>query len=292
MVYFPFNSDYNVTIEERKGVPLHPKGEFKMAITFTFNDIVAIIEAKNAENIKRYQDLEERIIKNWSDANEGVHPNVDRLGRLHAPYDGYEGEFGNTYAKGQFLPTPEAFDVLLGEWKNVSSTPYKAKLLVLEEDQQALKDYMSRWFDEVGFGKTWEQAGLQVGYMYLKVFESSMANAIQKAEESIKEERRLETIEHNIKNKAPVEEGRRSVKGKIVGVSKEFQNFTGYHAGGTVSTKMRVELDNGSVVRGTMPRILVENGAKEGDEISFTATFTQSKDDPTFGFFSRPVMEK
>ena len=49
---------------------------------------------------------------------------------------------------------------------------------------------------------------------------------------------------------------------------------------------MTVVLDNGARVWGTVPAAIYEVGA--GDTVTFTATFSRSDRDETFGFFKRP----
>ena len=80
--------------------------------------------------------------------------------------------------------------------------------------------------------------------------------------------------------KQPCPEGKVTVEGVIKGY-KYSQN-----AYGSV-LKMFVETDEGYRVYGTSPGSL--SNAQQGDRIRFVATLTQSKDDPTFGFFTRPT---
>lgn len=40
---------------------------------------------------------------------------------------------------------------------------------------------------------------------------------------------------------------------------------------------------------GTVPRSLEDDGVERGHRIAFRAKFSRSRDDPHFGFFSRPA---
>lgn len=51
--------------------------------------------------------------------------------------------------------------------------------------------------------------------------------------------------------------------------------------------KARIETDSGSVVWGTLPKAISD--ALVGDRVQFSAAIEVSKDDPTFGFWSRPT---
>jgi hypothetical protein len=74
-------------------------------------------------------------------------------------------------------------------------------------------------------------------------------------------------------------EGRQVITGTVVG-GKWVDNDFGSN------WKITVLLENGQRVYGTCPKAL---RGEKGDTVSFTATVALSKDDPTFGFYSRPV---
>jgi hypothetical protein len=77
---------------------------------------------------------------------------------------------------------------------------------------------------------------------------------------------------------APV--GRQTVQGRVVKLKSVESQFG-------VTTKMIVKA-NGFMVYGTVPQSLWDVNFGLGDLVEFTATFEQSKDDQTFGFFKRP----
>jgi hypothetical protein len=85
---------------------------------------------------------------------------------------------------------------------------------------------------------------------------------------------------------SPVEVGRHEVSGTVLSMKEvDVQSFS-YH-GATTAWKLLIRLDNGSKVWGSRFANL-----EKGDTIRFTATFEQSKDDPKFGFYKRPVAWK
>ena len=82
---------------------------------------------------------------------------------------------------------------------------------------------------------------------------------------------------------APIVEGRHEVSGTVVAI-KEIQTESSFHYGDDgVRYKALIRLDDGAKVWGS-----VFANIKKGDRIRFTATFTVSKDDIKFGFYSRP----
>lgn len=128
--------------------------------------------------------------------------------------------------------------------------------------------------------------------------------AVEEAERHAKEAAEAERIA----NTPPIEAGRHTVTGEIVGVRSEEQAF-GYRT--TRVYKMMVKDAEGRKFWGSMPRSIVdavfdrwhaetqpEYGtfgpdtwlrSAKGSTVTFTATVEVSHDDPTFGFFSRPT---
>jgi len=81
-----------------------------------------------------------------------------------------------------------------------------------------------------------------------------------------------------VKGNAP--EGRQTVTGAVLS-TKLVEGFYG------ATLKMLVKLENNSKTWTTVPsKVAVERG----DTVTFTATFTVSKDDPSFAFGSRPTV--
>jgi hypothetical protein len=78
----------------------------------------------------------------------------------------------------------------------------------------------------------------------------------------------------------PVPEGRMTIIGKVLSIKVKETRY------GYVS-KMLVQSRDGWKVYGSQPKHL--NNVERGDIVEFTATIEKSKDDPKFGFFSRPI---
>lgn len=72
--------------------------------------------------------------------------------------------------------------------------------------------------------------------------------------------------------------GRVEIKGEVLTVKWQDGMFPAY--------KMRVRDDRGFAVWGSVPRSI---DPKRADRVRFVASVEPSKDDPTFGFFSRPT---
>jgi len=83
--------------------------------------------------------------------------------------------------------------------------------------------------------------------------------------------------------RSPVVEGRGVITGTVLSVEVRESNFG-------PQVKCRIAVDNGSVLWGTLPRAI--ESATPGDTVEFVATVTASGNDPTFGFFARPVKAK
>lgn len=97
--------------------------------------------------------------------------------------------------------------------------------------------------------------------------------------------------------------GRMQITGEIVSIREQDNNFS-YHGG--VTHKLIIKTDDGWTVMGTMPKSLAPSSYTGGDEstptsyaaqvqalkgrrVTLTATVEQGRQDPTFGFYSRPT---
>jgi hypothetical protein len=98
----------------------------------------------------------------------------------------------------------------------------------------------------------------------------------------------VKLVTEDVNRRASIQEacpsGRQLVQGLVLGL-KEKPGF-GRHDDPT--TKMLLELPTGIKVWGTVPASKVEEVTK-GCVVAFTSTITPSKDDPAFGFVSRPA---
>lgn len=89
------------------------------------------------------------------------------------------------------------------------------------------------------------------------------------------------TVEHDASAPLPVTDKRMLIRGKVLSI-KEPQNDWDIQI-----TRILVQHADGWKVFGTRPTSLAD--VKRGDVVEFRATVKPSKDDPKFGFFSRPT---
>ena len=245
----------------------------------TAQNLIDICETAKAIELAKYQALQDRIMAAFETANQGKPVTIDCNGRFHAPCDGYQSAYcDQVYAGGQYIPMPNTEETM-----QRGSTLYSAKILIIADDQDAIREYARDNFD-VGFGKAWNQAGSNVCYAYIKDYSKTIMNAINSAEQAVKALRKEETIKYNQETKETLKDGRYSVTGKVIRTfASAFDN--GYQI--TYTQKMIVELDGGQIVTGTIPKKL---DAVVGEIVSFKATFEASKEDPTTGKFTRPTV--
>lgn len=84
----------------------------------------------------------------------------------------------------------------------------------------------------------------------------------------------------------PVPAGRVEVAGEVLSIRRE-PNVYVYN--GPDIVKMLIRSDAGWKVWGSMPKALRGAGVDVGARVRFTATVEASRDDPKFGFYSRPA---
>ena len=216
-----------------------------------------IITTTAMEIASQRQAMIDRLIKQAQelDATE------DANGRFHAPTGGcfFEGKF---YVGGEYLP----FSLSGAISQNFPSNNGKA-LIELNDFamfQNLLKDY-----SDVSHGKTWERNGKTFCYIYFNGIQpSKMVRAIEKfyTDKQAQEPKK-------VVGKSP--EGKVEVVGTVLAF-KSVEGFYGY------TTKMLVELENGSKVFGTAPK----GDYGQGDKIVFKGDF--SVKEHGFSFFKRP----
>ncbi|EBY3981968.1 hypothetical protein D4X44_24855 [Salmonella enterica subsp. enterica serovar Enteritidis] len=238
------------------------------------------LNTKIAELVEIRQKQQARILKAFSDLNNGIEPNEDRNGRLHAPCDGYEHfETGELYGKGQFIVMPEYDD-----WYSPASYPAKSydpntRFKGLTADYQETVKLMESFGLRVKTGRRWHESGEE--YCYFTVTgHAPLISALQNAAEAFYKERQDEERKH--KGVAP--QGKLTVSCKIQHIKAVESNF-GYKR---IDTKMMVVLNNGATAYGTMPKNLIVSGVLQGQAITLTATFSPDKGDCTHAYFSRP----
>lgn len=232
---------------------------------------------------KRFQTIQERVMKELQDNNAGLIPNVDCLGRLHASCDSYNDVNDNVYLKGQFIPMPETEDdCFFGV--PVSSKEIKTRIQIfgsLITDINELID-LNTVLNGItfGLGKTFKKSGLDTCFLYVNAASHGYLNItrdfIETKLQEIKDKIELETPA-KLKGVAP--EGKQSIQGVVLG-TPVVEDFYGY------TCKVFVELENGSTVYGTLPSKICD--VEIGETIAFTANFNHALDDNTHAFFKRP----
>ena len=229
------------------------------------------------------QKQQARILKAFSDSNNGMEPNEDRNGRLHAPCDGYEHfETGELYGKGQFIVMPEYDD-----WYSPVSYPAKmydpnTRFKGKTADYQEVVKLMESFNLRVKTGRRWYEGDHE--YCYFTVTgHKPLIDSITKTIETMQAEQR----EHEKKFKGVAPTGKTTLKATIKGVKMV---ESGFGRSIRLVPKMIITLDNGATAYGTMPKVLADRGAKAGHEFMLKATFEQDKNDNTHAYFTRPVV--
>ena len=224
---------------------------------------------------KRFNTFQQNLVESLETANQNVAPNVDSLGRLHAPVHGYlGGDFYDTlYGKGQFIPMPEQdFDTFFGN--NFPTKTFSDRITIATSIIESIKESSKYDGIEISFGKEYVKNGIACANAYIKgcnlTYIKIAKEILQKTMNSIKPV----AVE---KGEAPI--GRQTIKATVL-TTKLFDGFYG------MEYKMMVELENNSTVYGSVPSSL---GIVEcGVQIQFTATFSHATDDNTHAFFKRP----
>tara|TARA_Y100000310_G_scaffold59725_1_gene55105 strand:+ start:160 stop:1020 length:861 start_codon:yes stop_codon:yes gene_type:complete len=141
---------------------------------------------------------------------------------------------------------------------------YTALVAPTEFEEATIRDIVGKL---VRYGDISEKQVSFVGKLLVKID--------RRAETTAKREAEHEAAE-------PVPEGgdRVTVRGKVLSIwTPEYDAFA--------RTKMLVQSPAGWKVCGTLPASL--SGASKGDTVQFVAKLAVSRDDPKFGFFSRPT---
>lgn len=247
-------------------------------ITLLSEALNSKIEELHALRMKQ----QERILNSFSENNNGLEPTQDYNGRLHAPCDGYAHfETGELYGKGQFIVMPEYDD-----WYSPASYParsydpntrFKGPTADFQETIKLMESFKLR----VKTGRRWQEDGKEFCY-FTVTGHKPLIDTIKKTADAFQAEQR----EHEKQFKGAAPNGKATEEATILSVKYVPSNF-GYNR---VDTKMIVKLSNGATAYGTMPKNLIEKGAKAGDALILCATFKQDDKDNTHAFFTRPTI--
>lgn len=207
-----------------------------------------------------------------------IPPIISRIGKLHAPKDGYVVD-DREYLAGQFIPSPIDEDDLrtFPEFQR-KTRKIKVPVSLREEFQELLESFAISDKPEFGYGQSWLEANDEVSYCYVE-WNSGFLEALVEANTKIQNAYREEA--NKTKGQAP--EGKVHVTGVLTFTKVEIDPYYG------PSEKMLVTLENGSTVWGTLPKALYD--VETGSKVEFTATFSVSNDSH-HAFFKRPSKVK
>lgn len=241
------------------------------------------LNTKIAELTEIRQKQQIRILKAFSDRNNGMEPNEDHNGRLHAPCDGYEHfETGELYGKGQFIVMPDYDDWYSPATYSGRDYDPSTRFKVKTADYKSTVKLMESFNLRVKTGRHWHENGQEYCYFTVKGYKP-LIDVITKATAAFQAEER--DSEKAFKGVAPT--GKVTVKATIKGVKMVESGF-GHSV--RLVPKMIITLPNGATAYGTMPKALAEQNVKSGYEFILKATFEQDKKDNTHAFFTRPVV--
>lgn len=250
------------------------------ANTFNAIDLVNKLESHDKACASRFSKAVERIMQGMATQNDDVTPKQDELGRLHAPYDGYEVD-GTLYNKGRYIPMPtiEGDDLFFSG--NTKRFEFEAKRLVGEGILAALialdKDKIKG--ATFSFGKQFNRSGSIHAYIYIKSislgFLNIFTNFIDEAMDKVRDAQKA--------NKGIAPEGRLEIVGTVTGLPVK-ENPYAYNS---YLYKITIELENGSTVHGTLPNSI--SNVNVGDKVKMVGTCKQAEDDNTHAYFSRPA---
>ena len=218
------------------------------ALTAVFADQAA----RNENKIKAFAIALEQL-------NGNMPAIVDANGRLHAPCSGYQSECGHVYEKGQFIPVKT--DLYQGSERNKIRVTGDDFIAALQADDELSRSLGTTWLNNNGV----KQANL---YLDIAKGEEELVIAVIR---DVEGSYSVTAIEHTL-------EGKVSVSGQIVGLWQRQSEYG-------VQFGMTVQLEDGAVYKGTLPKAVAD--ADEGDNITFTATFTEGS-----AYFKRPSKAK
>lgn len=228
--------------------------------------LISLLTANRAR-INAQIDARRKAIEDaYCEANQDMPVNIDCMGRMHAPCDGYvDIESDRIYGKGQFIPHPPIeFDERDDTFRSFSCSFYsglfnqriKTKTSVVAEllaDVNTLKG--------LGIiasnGKSWEQQGMEICYLYVKsAYKSDLAIIAEYCKVSI-EKAPEKTPEHLV----DVKEGKATVEGTVLALKTQ-EGYYGYEY------KMLVECE-GFKVWSTVPSKISD--VEKGQKVRFNA---------------------
>lgn len=255
------------------------------------------------KNRALYQKRLDLVNREYKKENEGMAPNIDTRGRLHAPCNGYRipdrtlelCDFRSCYdeklfRKGEFLPNPITDDLFFFFAGFSAKKNFKISDRIEGEELinmfKELKEKQSDFPFSISFSRQWQFKGKPCCYVNIESPWKSITTLFAEQlkikhdeEKAIIEAAKAEEVAKKKASKGVAPVGRVQVKGTVTGFKAQESNF------GT-TWKMLVTLENGATVFGSIPSSISE--IEKGDNVFFTATFEHDKNDETHAFFKRP----
>lgn len=193
-------------------------------------------------------------------------PNIDDLGRCHAPFDNYM----TIYKKGQFVPDLEAY---LG----YEIKPIDTKLLVSYNEALVIDIEVGNMYFSTSFGSKWNKDGIEVAYLYIRsnLYRTVFDKMIKKIKEI------NEAFTPKVAEFIKTNEGRQEIAAKLIANWIVPCRYNGAKA------LCKMELESGAVIVGNLPSFIEYDSI--GEEYHFRATISLGEK----GYwFARPSLIK
>lgn len=243
-------------------------------VSTEFTNREKLVKAGIKANQTRWEAVYAKQISDIAEKNQNLQPTISSAG-LHAPVDGYLGNDGQEYLKGQFISVAE---IDPESWKVYSFREYTSRfkfpLEMFEKISEMFQNLTNNEDAYIDHGETWNENGVEVANFF---FTGNLPYLKGLTEVHVQIMDLLKENANRNKGDSPV--GKETIQGEIINISTKFDDYYG------PKEVMTVKLDNGSTVWGTLPKALQDS--ETGAKIQFTATFTAAPCGK-HSFFKRP----
>lgn len=256
--------------------------------------------------VERYEDIitkyQERKWQAYAECNQNIRPNVDKLGRLHAPNDGYEYSDGSVYNKGEYLPDPEdEMREFFGT--QINKTGKVNRLLILEDQKDIFERLNGKDIDnlKVEFSKnSWYNQNMDARctYAYLSGPASTFLfnEVVNGQDEYLKNKK--EEFKESLSIMEPNDEA--LIKGEIVKIRIVEDTYASTHYNTVFKKECGIKIESGNIIFGTLSKKIAdivplgEEFEKHlvGKKIEMTAKLIPKNSDPTTGYYKSPKQIK
>lgn len=232
------------------------------------------------EAINKYNDIIENYNKRkynaYTDYNDGLSPNIDICGRLHAPCDGYvfsnNGGIEEVYNKGEFLPEPESLEDFFFGQKDQRINKKSKKILILESQKKNFKDLAEKAGEQftVSFSSSsWYVQKFDDSCTY--VYIGGNAATLFYNDFIEQQNKMLNNIKNSVDESMPVMEDQREadIKGIIVGIRLVEDNYASTYNNIVFKKECLIKLDQGNVISGTLSKKMLEAIPENEESVDF-----------------------